>query len=64
MSAHKNDVWTSNAKKSPLVIGHRGASGYLPEHTLAAYEPAIIGGADYIEPDLCLDAGRRSDRAA
>jgi glycerophosphoryl diester phosphodiesterase len=36
----------------PLVIGHRGASGYLPEHTLEAYELAISQGADYIEPDL------------
>jgi glycerophosphoryl diester phosphodiesterase len=36
----------------PLVIGHRGASGYLPEHTLAAYTLAIEMGADYIEPDL------------
>ncbi|HYQ34120.1 MAG TPA: glycerophosphodiester phosphodiesterase [Lapillicoccus sp.] len=36
----------------PVVIGHRGASGYRPEHTLAAYELAIAQGADYIEPDL------------
>lgn len=36
----------------PIVIGHRGASGYLPEHTLAAYELAISQGADFIEPDL------------
>ena len=36
----------------PVVIGHRGASGYRPEHTLAAYELAIRQGADYIEPDL------------
>ena len=36
----------------PLVIAHRGASGYLPEHTLAAYELAIEQGADVIEPDL------------
>ncbi len=36
----------------PLVIAHRGASGYLPEHTLAGYELAIRMGADYIEPDL------------
>ena len=36
----------------PLVIAHRGASGYRPEHTLAAYELAIRMGADYIEPDL------------
>ncbi|GGS19936.1 glycerophosphodiester phosphodiesterase [Actinokineospora fastidiosa] len=36
----------------PLVIGHRGASGYRPEHTLAAYELAARMGADFIEPDL------------
>ena len=36
----------------PIVIGHRGASGYRPEHTLAAYELAIDMGADYIEPDV------------
>lgn len=36
----------------PLIIGHRGASGLRPEHTLAAYELAIEQGADYIEPDL------------
>lgn len=37
---------------SPLVIGHRGASGYLPEHTLESYALAIELGADYVEPDL------------
>ena len=43
----------SSARRSdPIVIGHRGASGYRPEHTLAAYELAIDMGADYIEPDL------------
>jgi glycerophosphoryl diester phosphodiesterase len=36
----------------PVLIGHRGASGYRPEHTLAAYRLAIEQGADYIEPDL------------
>ena len=36
----------------PLVIAHRGASGYAPEHTLAAYFIAVQQGADYIEPDL------------
>jgi glycerophosphoryl diester phosphodiesterase len=35
-----------------LVIGHRGASGYRPEHTLASYELAARMGADYVEPDL------------
>lgn len=38
--------------RQPLVIGHRGASAYLPEHTLEAYQLAISQGADYIEPDL------------
>jgi glycerophosphoryl diester phosphodiesterase len=37
-----------------LVIAHRGASGYVPEHTLAAYRLAILLGADYIEPDLVM----------
>ena len=37
---------------SPIVIAHRGASGERPEHTLAAYERAIVQGADFIEPDL------------
>jgi len=36
----------------PLVIAHRGASGYRPEHTLAAYALGARMGADYIEPDL------------
>jgi glycerophosphoryl diester phosphodiesterase len=34
------------------VVAHRGASGYRPEHTLAAYETAILQCADFIEPDL------------
>ena len=38
----------------PLIIAHRGASGYVPEHTLAAYALAILQGADYIEPDLVM----------
>jgi glycerophosphoryl diester phosphodiesterase len=36
----------------PLVIAHRGASGYRPEHTAAAYQVAISQGADAVEPDL------------
>ena len=36
----------------PLVIGHRGAAGYLPDHTLEGYRKAIEMGADFIEPDL------------
>ena len=38
----------------PVVIGHRGASGYLPEHTLAAYYLALQQGADALEPDLVM----------
>ncbi len=37
---------------APLIVGHRGASAYRPEHTLAAYELAAELGADVIEPDL------------
>src|SRR5262249_51148468 len=37
---------------SPIIIGHRGAAGHLPEHTLAGYSLAIDLGADYVEPDL------------
>src|SRR3954468_15754420 len=40
------------AHSSPLVIGHRGASGHRPEHTRAAYELAFQLGADAVEPDL------------
>jgi glycerophosphoryl diester phosphodiesterase len=36
----------------PIIIGHRGASGDRPEHTLASYTVAVAAGADYIEPDL------------
>jgi glycerophosphoryl diester phosphodiesterase len=39
-------------KQPPLVLAHRGASGYMPEHTLEAYQKAIDMGADVIEPDL------------
>ena len=38
----------------PIVIAHRGASGYAPEHTLVSYFIAIEQGADYIEPDLVM----------
>jgi glycerophosphoryl diester phosphodiesterase len=38
----------------PLIIGHRGIAGRLPEHTLAGYALAIDLGADFIEPDLVI----------
>jgi glycerophosphoryl diester phosphodiesterase len=44
----------SKRENSPLVIGHRGASGFVPEHTLQSYRLAIKLGADYIEPDLVV----------
>jgi glycerophosphoryl diester phosphodiesterase len=44
--------WPTLEGAAPLVIAHRGASGYRPEHTLASYALAIEMGADYIEPDL------------
>ena len=45
-------IAAAHEKKGPLVIGHRGAAGYLPDHTLQGYQLAIDLGADYIEPDL------------
>lgn len=38
----------------PQIISHRGASGYIPEHSLAAYRLAIDLNTDYIEPDLVI----------
>jgi glycerophosphoryl diester phosphodiesterase len=40
--------------RAPLVTGHRGAPGYLPEHTIEGYKLAIEMGADFIEPDLVI----------
>jgi glycerophosphoryl diester phosphodiesterase len=54
-SAHAQGVvYKTLNGRPPLVIAHRGASGYLPEHTLAAYSLGIDQGADFIEPDLVL----------
>jgi glycerophosphoryl diester phosphodiesterase len=43
---------TSAGTTRPLVIAHRGASGYRPEHTRSAYELAVAMGADAVEPDI------------
>ena len=40
------------APAAPIIIGHRGASGHRPEHTLEGYRLAVEMGADFIEPDL------------
>jgi glycerophosphoryl diester phosphodiesterase len=45
---------TDAAERRPIVVAHRGASGYLPEHTLAAKTLAFAMGADYIEQDVVL----------
>lgn len=44
--------WRTLDARPPIVIAHRGASGYRPEHTLASYLLAIEQGADFVEPDL------------
>jgi glycerophosphoryl diester phosphodiesterase len=51
-AAQAERVDKGGGRRLPLVIGHRGASGYRPEHTLASYRLAIAMGADFIEPDL------------
>ncbi|CAN7390076.1 glycerophosphodiester phosphodiesterase [Rhizobacter sp. LjRoot28] len=51
-SAHEPHRHGHDRADAPLVIGHRGASGYLPEHTLESYALAIELGADFIEPDV------------
>src|SRR5215218_3697295 len=40
----------------PLIVGHRGAMGYAPENTFAAYERAVALGADAVECDVHLSA--------
>jgi glycerophosphoryl diester phosphodiesterase len=45
-------VTTVQTASAPLIIGHRGASGHRPEHTLEGYRLAAEMGADFIEPDL------------
>ncbi|MEZ5292357.1 MAG: glycerophosphodiester phosphodiesterase [Vicinamibacterales bacterium] len=43
---------SATAASPAIIIGHRGASGHRPEHTIASYTLAIEQGADFIEPDL------------
>jgi glycerophosphoryl diester phosphodiesterase len=49
--SNSKDLLTLDGKQ-PVVVAHRGASGYLPEQTYEAYVRAIDLGADFIEPDL------------
>src|SRR3954454_16332942 len=41
-------------RRSPLVIGHRGAPGYRPEHSRSSYDLALAMGADAVEPDVVV----------
>jgi glycerophosphoryl diester phosphodiesterase len=52
-SAQAQQIKTLDGKPT-LIVGHRGAPGYLPEHTLESYKLAIEHGADFIEPDLVM----------
>jgi glycerophosphoryl diester phosphodiesterase len=53
LAAHHGKARGASAEHAlPIVIGHRGAPAYRPEHTLASYGLAIEMGADYIEPDV------------
>jgi len=54
LSFQNNVQATAYEYQAPIVIGHRGAAGYRPEHTLEGYALAIELGAGYIEPDLVL----------
>lgn len=54
MSGCAIDQVVADASDEPIVIAHRGASGYLPEHTVAAKAMAFAQGADFIEQDLVM----------
>lgn len=49
-------IWHTLNQQPTRIIAHRGASGYLPEHALSAYELGLKMGADVIEPDLVMTA--------
>ncbi|OSP55835.1 glycerophosphodiester phosphodiesterase family protein [Pseudoruegeria sp. SK021] len=49
-------LYNTLSGEAPVVVAHRGASGYLPEETLGGYELAMQMGADYIEPDIQMTA--------
>jgi glycerophosphoryl diester phosphodiesterase len=55
MHATESPVPTPTTRRSrPVVVGHRGAPAYRPEHTTGSYELAIAQGADLIEPDVVV----------
>ena len=54
MQTNMRNTKRVDTRRRTAIIAHRGASGYLPEHSLASYLLAIDIGTDYIEPDLVL----------
>ncbi len=54
LSCNTNEKQITSAKNKKVVIAHRGASGYLPEHTLPAKAMAYAMKVDYIEQDIVL----------
>jgi glycerophosphoryl diester phosphodiesterase len=59
VAAHAMPVSTLTGER-PLVISHRGASGYLPEESVQSYQLAMRMGADYIEGDVYLTADNKA----
>lgn len=59
VAVHATPVSTLSGDR-PVVVSHRGASGYLPEESVQAYQLAIRMGADYIEGDVYLTADRKA----
>ncbi|MBK8800491.1 MAG: isochorismatase family protein [Fibrobacteres bacterium] len=57
-TASAQNPWSTLDGSKPLVVGHRGASGTKPEHTMESYREAIAQGADAIEPDLVMTKDR------
>ncbi|XP_034841160.1 uncharacterized protein [Maniola hyperantus] len=57
-TASAKQSWKQNRRGAddckPTVVAHRGASGYVSEHTLGSYALAIHMAADYVEPDLII----------
>ena len=51
---HQPSMINPVPSKKAIVYGHRGAAGYLPDHTLEGYKKGIELGADYVEPDLVM----------
>ena len=49
-----NSITLPQREAYPQILAHRGACGYVPEHSLPAYQLAMDMLTDYIEPDLCL----------